>query len=649
MLRSTLLYIISLIIVGGLLGPSFVFAKEIDSPFPRIANYYLPWKITRDEAYNLARWDLLILDMELAVTSPEKVRLIRRLNPNVIILAYITPQEILRAPTRNSSLLRRRIAREVSDRWYLKDIHKQKLYWWPNTHLFNIADPSFIEYMTNFVSDDVLGSGIWDGVMLDNAWDGIRWAVGDDLDIDSNGTRDLHADTLWANGMRALYEGIRGKTNNEYFIIGNSDRRTHLKLLDGKMIEGFNRLSWKDGMQLYTDFETQSGNGGPTLINHNGSYNDYPHMRFGLVSTLLRNGFYSYDVGPESHQQLWWYDEYNVDLGSALDPPTVTKNTRYFQSGVVVVNPTKKEQTVSLSADYEHLHGTQDPRVNNGRIVRSVTLSPLDGLLLLKPIETIHNVMIPNGAFIRFFESDGSRARNALFVHDRSFKNGETFGYIDIDKDRSKDTLRIKGPRLIATRSDKQPLLKKIPFGFTDAKMYVTTGDIFDSKPQEILSWSDSDPTIRIYSKDGIEHPSFFPFGHTYTGGYSIATTHNKNTPLLVIGSGAGASDDMYVFAPQQKGMFRQVMSWSIPAHRGTKRVDVASGDILGDQKDEIVSAFVKNKRMYIHIFSQNGEKLKSFDIAYNESELKRHRIRVHDVDQDGKDEILVISSGFTF
>src|SRR3989338_6697430 len=61
---------------------------------PKRANYYLAWEIPPSKITELARWDLLILDMETQVRSLSALKKIRELNPNIIMLVYITPQEI---------------------------------------------------------------------------------------------------------------------------------------------------------------------------------------------------------------------------------------------------------------------------------------------------------------------------------------------------------------------------------------------------------------------------------------------------------------------------------------------------------------------------------------------------------------------------
>jgi hypothetical protein len=58
---------------------------------------------------------------------------------------------------------------------------------------------------------------------------------------------------------------------------------------------------------------------------------------------------------------------------------------RDFEKGIVLVNPKGNGvRTVTLEADYVKLKGTQDPAVNNGQVVRTVTLQDRDGIFLMR-------------------------------------------------------------------------------------------------------------------------------------------------------------------------------------------------------------------------------------------------------------------------
>jgi hypothetical protein len=58
---------------------------------------------------------------------------------------------------------------------------------------------------------------------------------------------------------------------------------------------------------------------------------------------------------------------------------------RDFEHGIALANATPSSRTIDLGGTFRRIKGTQDPDVNDGATVTSVTLSPYDGLLLVRP------------------------------------------------------------------------------------------------------------------------------------------------------------------------------------------------------------------------------------------------------------------------
>ena len=48
--------------------------KVKEGKYPRLANYFLKWSINKEEAKELAKWDLLILDMEVQENSRDNLK-----------------------------------------------------------------------------------------------------------------------------------------------------------------------------------------------------------------------------------------------------------------------------------------------------------------------------------------------------------------------------------------------------------------------------------------------------------------------------------------------------------------------------------------------------------------------------------------------
>ena len=121
-----------------------------------------------------------------------------------------------------------------------------------------------------------------------------------------------------------------------------------------------------------------------------GRLDDYQAMRFGLTSTLMNDGFFSYSELDRSYQSIPWFDEYDIHLGKAVERPQRVPwqngvYRREFENGVVLVNPNAQEVTLNITEALVRFKGPQAPMINNGKSVDStLTLPARDGIILLK-------------------------------------------------------------------------------------------------------------------------------------------------------------------------------------------------------------------------------------------------------------------------
>lgn len=137
-----------------------------------------------------------------------------------------------------------------------------------------------------------------------------------------------------------------------------------------------------------------------------GSALEYQLMRCSLCMTLLDDGYWAPGVTGYDWSKVRWYDEMGDDsltqvnvkrgyLGTPLEtrpnapfwaqgPLGVWK--RDFTGGRAIWNPRGNgSQTVALGAFYLRLRGTQQPTINNGAYVTSVTVGDGDGAIVVGP------------------------------------------------------------------------------------------------------------------------------------------------------------------------------------------------------------------------------------------------------------------------
>jgi len=256
--------IILTIAVTLLLIPSMVLAFELPNHnYPRTVNLYWKTPITMAEVPILAKWDMLALDMKAQVDSAEAIRKIRALNPDIIILAYTTANEV---PNERLSLVEpsgtglwHELVAGIKPAWYLKTYTDEKITYWPgNLSMNQYASDGFghyyNDYLINFYTTKVLATGLWDGLLFDNVWDTIAW-VNPNIDIDGDGRHDSESkiNQLWQTGNRIFFRNLRERLGDKYLILGNGEG-SYSEYINGRMFESFPEFwegGWSGSMERY--------------------------------------------------------------------------------------------------------------------------------------------------------------------------------------------------------------------------------------------------------------------------------------------------------------------------------------------------------------------------------------------------------------
>lgn len=634
--------------------------------YPKHANYFLKWTITDSEVKELAKWHVAVLDMEVQARQPEMLKKLRELNPTIILLAYITPQEIRSDAAISYSLMRRKLANSIPEAWYLHGTQGSRLSWWPGTYLLNITNEAPLlsgerlnTHLASFVATEIIGSGLWDGVFYDNAWDNISYFA-KTSDIDLNGDRivDPNVDHAWREGMKTLYRETRRLSLRPIIVMGNGLTQVYKHELDGNMFENFHNFSWAEIMGAYKIGNT--GNNRVNIINANtgntGNDRDYQRFRYGMASALLEGGFYSFDFGDTKHEQTWWYDEYGTNLGNPVGGAASQKELstyqpdvwrRDFEKGIAIVNSTNAPQRIQLGGEYEAIHGTQDTSVNNGRIISELHVGPEDGQILLKTFEQIKDIVYTNGNFVRFLRANGSRVRNGFFVFDAAYQGGDMVMRKDVNSDGEYDSIIISGNKLSVIRSDGQSYFSLFPYtaNYT-GEIRLAVGDLEGDGQAEIIvapSHGFREP-IKFFNLAGDRlGGDWFPFGDTYKGGYSIATgALDANRPYrIIVGSGNAMEPTVAIFTNKLK----KESSFLAFEKKFRGGLRLALGDVNKDGTSQIIVAPASQKKPLIRIFDPKGKQLqKEFSAFTSFGAADVDLVQISDVDFDGTKDILVFT-----
>ncbi len=673
MKKNQILFSLILVLLVTIIYGLFFYFREVEAAtlkpdFPRLANYYLKWEISDAEAHELAKWDLLILDMEVQENSRAQLLKIRELNPNIIILAYINAVEQIDNPQDyNRAELRNRLATNIPANWWLKDSSGRKISNWPYNSMLNLTENApvdnsgnhFNDYLPNFVVNEIKKSGLWDGVYYDNTWGDISWLNQGNLDSNNDGQRDdkTTLDKAWATGFAKVLTKTRELAGSGFIVIGNGKvYEPYQSLLNGVMLESFpssweNDGTWSGSMKTYLHLPAQNKIPNVSVVNvSNKNQVDYRRFRFGLASTLMGSGFYSFDYDISNHGQTWWYDEYNVELGT---PQSVAYNIlpnqgqeikaglwrRDFKFGTAIVNSSNKEQTyVFLKEEMEKIKGTQDPNFNTGLKINYIKLAPQDGVILLRRNNVITDSSFVNGYFYRIYDFNGQQTRNGFFPYLNNFP-GEQNIIITNQNSTIQDVSLSAGSGLVILQKNGVNLANFFPYTKSFKGAVNIAAKIDDGYVTQVITGPASGgPQVRIFRPDGKLLGNFFAYDKNARGGVSVAIGDIDGDGIdeIVTGPGAGLEPLIKIFT--SRGILKNSFFAYGKMFKGG--VSVAIGDVNGDGKNEIVTAPGAGGGPQIRIFNEQGIALKSF-FAYDQAYHGGLRVSLSDMDNDGVFEIL--------
>ncbi len=657
-----------IVMLSGLVSPVYATNITDNDKFVRTANYFLlsgPKLDNPETINNLSKFDLIIIPVEAQIYNQTFFPQIRNLNPDIVILPYVATvswNDIYWNDT-----LHQKMYSQINNSWWLTDASQNQKSVWPNTRALNL-NTGWSEFLPTFVKNEILSTGYWDGVFYDEVQDSIDH-VGN-TDIDRNGVNDTAqtANALWANGYEKMFKKTRDLVGSNYIIITNgSSNKKFSKYVNGRMFESFpssndSLVNWKNQTNDYLDFEQSVSHSSVQVINVNtdntGVKNDYQKVRFGLTTTLLGDGYFSFDHGTEDHAQLWTYDEYNAYLGESKSAYKNTLNIssshigsgvfeREFENGKVVVNATQNTQYIELDGEFEKLHGLQDAQINDGSIVSEISLNSKDGIILLRPIEQINDATYLNGAFARIYSGNGKTKRTGFFAYDNLAKGGTQVVSYDTDFDGYRETVVADDTYVYIYEEDGSLHAKFAPYTEEyDQGINISIGDIENDGSVEIVTGTErgGGPHVRVFNKDGnLINPGFFAYAPEFRGGVNVAIgdLNGDNIKEIITGAGYNGGPHVRMFKKDGTLINPGFFAYS-PEFRGG--VNVSSGDIDGDGIDDVITGPGQGGSPLARVYDRNGN-LKVEFMIFDKSDTRGLEVVATDLDGDGISEIIGLTT----
>ncbi len=651
------------------LGGAFSFpvnAFEVKEEFPKLANYYLQSLIPSYIYSDLAKYDLLILDVDTQTHQPEMFTEIEKKNPQVQFLAYILSESINIEYLDWWARFRKMTYQKVeSEDWWLRDSQGDLIGFseiWPD-HKFVDPGNGWVEYMSDLVAQDVASRDIWDGIFYDMVFGQLDWLNDGDFDIDKDGIKDSpeEINSYWQEHTKELMDQTKAKINPKVLVANLDLINYYQDSLNGTMIENFpaqwlGEDAWPWLIDQYINhFPANAQDPQIYVINANtdniGHMADYQKMRFGLTSALLGDGYYSFDKGDQSHAQNWWYDEYNVSLGKAISKPSNLLDLnnqevkpglwrRDFEQGVALVNSTNQEQTYAFSGEeFEKINGIQDRRINNGTKINLVTIDSNDGVVLLKTNQEIRNSSFNNGSFVRIFNDQGQQTQNGFFAFKSQFPGNVQVLTTDLDNDGKDETL-VNGNGIISVYEDNRKIREFKPYDF-EGDVFLSTGDVNGDGVNEIVTGVGlgGGPHVKVLDQEGQIISEFMAYDERFRGGVSVSVGDINNDGIDEIVTGTGITGGPHVKIVDQYGnLINEFMAYDERFRGG---VNVALGDLNSDGSDEIITGAGPTGGPHVKVFNQHNRILNEF-MAYNENDRSGIMVMSDDLDKNNFYEILV-------
>jgi len=413
----------------GLLGAivmttvlSIADASEWSTPgSPKLMGVYIGGPDHYDEAgyqKQLSRFDVLVLNFwpewkewKYGPTATRDVlRAIKTHNPGIHIGQYTNLNEAKAAGNTDTTSidLAQKLDREG---WWLRDADGRQVQWTDRYQAFDInvtawtrPDRTNLRYPQWFAERNYRvffrANPEFDFWYLDNS---LSAPAVKQADWKGNGKNDdgRHPAITEAHrlGHFGYWQRIR-KLQPGTLLIGNADdlsspeysgrlNGAFLEALIGESWSTETRNGWSAMMARYHG--TMDRVAAPKVVGFGviGEADDYQRLRYGLTSCLLNDGYFSYSNDRPSYASVIWFDEYDLDLGNAIDPPATEpwRNGVYrrrFEKGLVLVNPGVFPVQIEVEPGYRKFKGQQDPDVNDGEPATVLRLAGRDGIVVLK-------------------------------------------------------------------------------------------------------------------------------------------------------------------------------------------------------------------------------------------------------------------------
>ncbi len=377
--------------------------------------------LNRKLALALSRWDVVVPQLYNVTPSNVKThveihRMIKEYNPRTKLLMYIPGGSF---PVEGRGVFAGELVRMFSGNgWFARTSNGTICRPGGGWGLLQYAPGPSASRYAGFIAGKMKTYSYFDGVWLDLIRGErviSRWCEEDrfDIDLDRDGLPDVDQHgTQWvvdniSSGFAKFLKELREDLGDDMIIVGNPgvpweinekyDDSEYFEYANGNMKEGAEAPEYviSKGVEGALLNEKRAHRQPQRmfvilLANRDPDHVDRRRMRYALTMTLMTNAYFAFDSkdvdrgGHRWHNQVYWWPEYNVDLGFPVAGHRVMETEdgrhyyfREYEKGVVVANRGNRPLEITFDDTYRD--------VSTGAVTSTFTIGAGDGRILVLP------------------------------------------------------------------------------------------------------------------------------------------------------------------------------------------------------------------------------------------------------------------------
>lgn len=304
--------------------------------------------IAKNKNVELAAKILVIADVDNLKNNRDVLRLLKKLNPNILLIIYTNLLEVFPNAGTNRPW-QQAIVDEVYTKypsWLLKTDRGNEAVFTvsPKMRMLNVSSTcpringqTYTDWYADKLTTGILKDSLVDGYFCDNGsgkWAWLYNGKGEKIDADNDGRADLDyiLDNNMSEGIKSFLHKIRQAMGKKFILIANKGSVEYMEDLDGRMFE-----NWRNDY-LGDDYD---GGWWQCLINgrKTGDYTiikikSAKDLEFACLSAKLLGHDVYVAIGQDNSNP---YPEFPTDLGK-LEKIEIKG---YFEKGIININPSK--------------------------------------------------------------------------------------------------------------------------------------------------------------------------------------------------------------------------------------------------------------------------------------------------------------------